>query len=247
VAVKRFSVRDGAPFIVTDLDAASLASRLNQWAPWRHQIIFSNGFSTGQLDRREFWTEQPLFKIGRFEREMDLGRVSGGRALDIGCNAGYNSLYIADKYGMTVTGVEMNRRLVEVGSFLRELSGVDGVEFVQADANFFCQTNAFDLVLHLGTLYHLRHPVPSLENCWKSLREGGYFLLETQVYEDDDPLVCKCLLGATSDSSNWWALGRGAIKNLMEAIGFRNIQLVDDFRPAQIGPKMSRLLFLAEK
>jgi len=229
------------------MSAGSLATMLKKWSPWRHQVMFSNGFSTQELDRGPFWTEQPFCKIERFERVMDKDRLRGGRALDIGCNVGYNSLYIADKYGMTVTGVEINQRIVGAAKFLRELSGVKGVDFVQGDANFFLRKNEFDLVLHLGTLYHLRHPVLSLENCWNSLRGGGYFLLETQAYEDDDPLVSKCLVGATPDPSNWWALGRGAINNVMNAIGFRNVRLVAEFRPPEIGPKMSRLLFLAEK
>jgi 2-polyprenyl-3-methyl-5-hydroxy-6-metoxy-1,4-benzoquinol methylase len=245
--MKKFSVRNGAPYIETDLDAASLASKLKKWAPWRHQIIFSNGVATGQFDRGPFWTEQPLFKIERFERQIDLGRLKGGRALDIGCNIGYNSLYLGNKYGMTVTGVEMDHRLLEVASFLKELSGVEGVDFVQGDANFFCQANTFDLSLHLGTLYHLRHPVLSLENCWNSLRDDGSLFLETQAFEDEDPLVCKCMLGTTPDPTNWWALGQGAIMSLMDRIGFRNMRLVDKIRPSSIGPKMSRLLFIAEK
>ncbi|MFL5245930.1 MAG: class I SAM-dependent methyltransferase [Gemmataceae bacterium] len=243
----KFDVRDGAPFIETAWNANELAAQLQQWAPWRHRIVFSNGVSTVDLDRGELWTERPLGKVLKFEPELTLGSAQGGRALDLGCNAGYNALYLASKYGMTVTGVDSAERHVSVARSLAELSGTHGATFVQADANTYWEPDAFDLILHLGTLYHLRHPMLSLDNCVTSLRKGGRIALETQGYEGDDPLACKCLIGATPDPTNWWALGAGALKYMMEASGLKNVRLVGTSRVAKLGPNMPRYHLIGQK
>ena len=92
----------------------------------------------------------------------------------------------------------------------------------------------FDVVLFLGVLYHLRHPLLALER----LREvtGELLVLETHVellptrrpvaalYPRDELMA---------DASNWWGPNVAACKGLLEAAGFSDVQVVFPRSPAR--------------
>ncbi len=74
----------------TTLAPEALKKKLRRWEPWGHRIDFDNGVSTKNLKRRIPFSEQPLNKFSVVEAAIPFGDISGGRLLDIGCNAGYN-------------------------------------------------------------------------------------------------------------------------------------------------------------
>lgn len=79
----------------------------------------------------------------------------GGRILDVGAGAGEYSLYFARK-GYQVSALELTR--TNIKAFERKLQPEDAIDLVQGNAVDLSryEDNAFDAVLVLGPLYHLR-------------------------------------------------------------------------------------------
>lgn len=208
----------GRVLIDAAVDAEELRRTLKAHEPWRHKIDFTNGVSTTDFCSARLLNATPTRKIQLFERS--LGPLSGyRRALDVGCNAGYNSLYLASRYGMQVLGLDHLPRHIQVAAELAQIAGVGGCRFQQGDAESFRDPEGFDLILHFGTLYHLKNPVRALETALANLRPGGLMLIETQLYGFPWSRKAAYIRGQGGDHSNWWALGEAALKDICGALG----------------------------
>ena len=193
---------------------------LKKYAPWRHRIDFKGGVSSTDYENFKPFNAAPTWKIQR--AEMDVGEFSAyRRALDIGCNAGYNSIYLAARYGMEVIGVDFWKRHVEVSTELARLAGVQGCKFMVGNAETFHDPVGFDLIIHFGTLYHLKNPVLALETALKNLRPGGMMLIETQLYGEPHETRAEFIYGQGGDNTDWWALGEQSLIKMCEVFGAR--------------------------
>jgi tRNA1(Val) A37 N6-methylase TrmN6 len=50
-----------------------------------------------------------LNKIKMVEKAVPDFAKEGGRAMDVGSNIGYNSLYLASRYSMSVMGIDVTK------------------------------------------------------------------------------------------------------------------------------------------
>ena len=87
----------------------------------------------------------------------------------------------------------------------------------------------FDLVLFLGVLYHMRHPLLALERV-ASVTEKQ-LILETHV----DMLLCKKPAVAfypeaelNNDPTNWFGPNAAAVEAMIKSVGFRKIKVVTE-------------------
>ncbi len=232
----------------TPLSPEELRDRLQKWEPWSIRVDFSNGISTKDFKRRVPFSEHPLSKFGVVEAAIPFANLSGARMLDVGCNAGYNSVNAAAKYKLSCTGIDVVPRHVEVSRFFADLAGVDA-QFHMGSAETFSRPQEFDVVLHFGTLYHLPNPMLSLKTSFDNLRPGGYFALETQVYDHPhDPNICYFMHMQNNDHTNFWAPSTSVLTKCMELQGFRDIRQLLKVVPAQgLAEYMSRIILVARK
>ncbi len=231
----------------TALSPEALRDKLHAWEPWSHRVDFDNGVSTMECVHRFPFSAEPLNKFGLAERVVPFGELTGGHLLDLGSNAGYNSIHAALKYRMYPTGVDYDPKLIEASRFLADLAGVEA-EFVLENAERFCRPGAFDIALHFGTLYHLPNPLFSLQNTFHSLKPGGYLALETQVYDHpSDPNLCYFMHMQNNDASNFWALSTPVLKKSMDLIGFREVVDVMRVTLPTLAQYMTRLVLVARK
>lgn len=168
--------------------------------------------------------------------------------LDIGCNAGYNSLYAAAKYGLSCVGIDVVPRHIEVSCFLSRIAGIEA-QFLLGSAESFSRREEFDIALHFGTLYHLPNPLLSLKMTFDNLRPGGYLALETQVYDHpDDSSICYFMHMQNDDQTNFWALSTDVLTKCLRLLGFGEIQQCLKIVPAAgLAEYMSRIVFVARK
>ena len=232
----------------TSLPPEKLRDRLKNWEPWRIRVDFSNGVSTKDFKRLTPFNEHPLNKFSVVEAAIPFAELSGGKLLDIGCNAGYNSIHAAAKYGVSSTGVDVVPRHIEVSRFFSELAGVDA-KFHIGSAESFSRPKEFNVVLHFGTLYHLPNPVLSLQVTFNNLRPGGHLALETQVYDHpEDPNICYFMYMQNSDRTNFWALSTSVLTKCLELLGFREIRQLLKVVPTKgLAEHMSRIILVARK
>lgn len=99
-------------------------------------------------------------------------------------------------------------------------------DFMTADLE---SLGTFDVVLFLGVLYHLRHPLLALERLARVTADVAVIETHAAVYAGfEDIAVCQFLehdeLG--SDPTNWWSPNRVALEALCRAAGFTSVDVV---------------------
>ena len=233
----------------TSLSPQALQEKLRLWEPWNHRLDFDNGVSTLNCARLTLFSESPLKKFRDADLAVPFGQLAGGRLLDIGCNAGYNSIHAALKHQFAATGIDVIPRHVEAARFLAGLANAP-CQFELASAETFSRPGEFDVVLHFGTLYHLPNPLLSLQRSFENLKLGGYIALETQVYDHpEDPNICYFMYGQNNDTTNFWALSTPVLKKDLELIGFTDVQEVKKaaLPSGSKAQHMARIIVVARK
>ena len=128
--------------------------------PWFHNLHLPGGVQTAP--------DHPLGDFPAFKWRQIAPHVpselTGARALDIGCNAGFYSFELAAR-GASVLAVDVDEHYLRQAEWARGQFGLeDRVELrrlhVYDLAGF---DRRFDLVLFLGVLYHLRYPLLALD------------------------------------------------------------------------------------
>ncbi len=100
-----------------------------------------------------------------------------GRALDIGCGTGVNSVYMA-QHGYSVTAVDFVPQALPFGIRRAEREGVK-IEFVAADITKFETAGNFDLILDFGCFHGFNEKDRLLyrDKLLSWLAEGGQYVL----------------------------------------------------------------------
>lgn len=109
---------------------------------------------------------------------VESGRITPCRAIDLGCGAGANSIYLAQK-GFDVTGVDYAEAAIEKAQARAKDTGVQ-IEFVVDDlTNLQRVSGTYDFLLDYGVLDDLRLPQrePYVENILPLTHAGSRFLL----------------------------------------------------------------------
>jgi tRNA (mo5U34)-methyltransferase len=90
----------------------------------------------------------------------------------------------------------------------------------------------FDLVLFLGVLYHVRHPLLALERVADVTREQ--LVLETHVdltWLRRPAVAFYPTLELDWDPTNWWGPNPAAVEAMLHAVGFRRVEMVTPNTP----------------
>ena len=90
--------------------------------------------------------------------------LSGWRALDVGCNAGYYSFELARR-GAQVTAVDFDARYLRQARWAAAQLGLcHNVAFRRLHVYELArEPTRYDLVWFMGVAYHLRHPLLALD------------------------------------------------------------------------------------
>lgn len=194
---------------------------------WFHQINLGNGIVTPGFDR----SPQRLKKI-RLPEDL-----RGKTVLDIGAFDGYFSFEVEkrgakvlamDEYAWegkypwpsdfkgTKKGFELAKKILK--------SKVKDIKMNVYDLS--PKIGTFDLVLFLGVLYHLQHPLLALQKIAQVTREQ--LILETHV----DSLLSKrpaMTFYPTNEldnfPTNWWGPNPEAVVAMLKTAGFKKIKV----------------------
>ncbi|MFD3353613.1 class I SAM-dependent methyltransferase [Streptomyces fradiae] len=132
--------------------------------------LFASGSGPGRLatgDGKDFWDRfyadrsRPVpFFVAKPDESLatylDQGLIAPGRALDLGCGAGRNALFLASR-GFEVDAVDLSPAAIAWAEDRAHRAGVD-VRFLCGDAFAFAATalsGPYDLVVDSGCFHHL--------------------------------------------------------------------------------------------
>jgi ubiquinone/menaquinone biosynthesis C-methylase UbiE len=98
-----------------------------------------------------------------------------GVALELGCGAGFSSAHLASRYGMRVSGTDVDKGNVETA--VRKNVGVENLHFLVSDATALPFDDAsFDLVLAQNVFHHISDWRTAAREVARVIRPGGLFL-----------------------------------------------------------------------
>jgi tRNA (mo5U34)-methyltransferase len=86
----------------------------------------------------------------------------------------------------------------------------------------------FDVVLYLGVLYHMRHPLLALERLVKVTREVAIIETQAAQFRGLERLpICQLIEGdeLNADPTNWWTFNEAALLSLCRAAGFARAEV----------------------
>jgi SAM-dependent methyltransferase len=160
---------------------------------------------------------------------MTGGSLTGKTVLDVGCNCGFWSLQARRLSAESVLGIEGSQKNVDQANFVLELTGIDGIRFEQGNAYELSRERhgEFDVVLYLGLLYHLEHPVLALERLYETTAKLA--VIDTTVVPDSGAL-CRIHTDVAHEQnySNRLAMipSRAAVAAMLHHVGFRTVMLI---------------------
>lgn len=178
------------------------------------KLNYSNENYSYFQDHYEYWRAKRIVAIVEHYGENFF---KGKKILELGC--GYGDIgKVLISIGAEVIFCEGRQEHVNI---LKKRFPNNRVYKINLENEWFFDNEKFDLILHLGVLYHLDNFEYSLEKCFLS---SDNMVLETEVCDSDDPeLVLK--ISENSEGYDQSLIGKGSrpSANYLENIFNKNL------------------------
>lgn len=214
---------------------AVIARRIRELGPWFHNMLLA-GVQTAP---DHFLGDYPRLKWEHFASAIPED-LRGRTVLDIGCNAGFYSIEMKRRGADRVVGIDWDPRYLAQARFAAEVSGVE-IELERLSVyDVAALGQRFDIVLFMGVLYHLRHPLLALDLLYEhvvsdlmvfqSMQRGpgdvpalaeDYPFTERAIFETPGyPLLYFVERKYSADPTNWWIPNRSGVEAMLRSAGF---------------------------
>ena len=188
-----------------------------------------------------FLGDFPAIKWERFAHMLPQD-LTGKSVLDIGCNAGFYSFEMKRRGASRVLGIDFDDYYLNQARFAARVLGHQDVEFRRMTVyDVGALGERFDVVLLLGLIYHLRHPLLVLDLVhehvardllvYQSLQRGSaeiepvqpdYDFWETEVFERPGyPRLHFIEDKYSHDETNWWVPNAACSAAMLRSAGFQ--------------------------
>jgi tRNA (mo5U34)-methyltransferase len=216
-----------------------IQKRIRQLGPWFHNMELG-GVQTAP---EHFLGDYPRFKFRNFEHILP-GDLTGKRVLDIGCNGGFYSIEMKRRGAERVLAIDYDETYLAQARFAAEVCGMD-IEFARLSVYDVAQIGEkFDLVIFMGVLYHLRHPLLALDlirehvardlMLFQSMQRGDpgempierdYSFEQTDIFEDSRfPRMFFIERRYAKDPTNWWIPNAACVEAMLRSAGFKILE-----------------------
>jgi tRNA (mo5U34)-methyltransferase len=224
---------------MADLSAAAITQRIRQLGPWFHNLDL-RGVRTAP---DHFLGDYPAVKWRRFAEALPAD-LRGRTVLDIGCNGGFYAIEMKRRGADRVVGIDHDPDYLAQARFAAEVCEVE-IEFHELSIyDVGALGERFDLVLFLGVLYHLRHPLLALDLIhehvardllvFQSMQRGSaeiepvaadYDITEVGIFEQPGfPRLHFIEQRYSRDQTNWWLPNRACTEAMLRSTGFEILE-----------------------
>jgi tRNA (mo5U34)-methyltransferase len=221
---------------MTDFSPRDIERRVRDLGQWFHNLDL-RGVQTAP---EHFLGDYPNVKWQKFAHAVP-DDLSGKSVLDVGCNAGFYSIEMKKRGAARVVGVDSDETYLDQGRFAAEVSGFPDIEFRNLSVyDVGTLGQRFDVVIFMGVLYHLRHPLLALDTLYdaavadllvfQSMQRGSGELMDLA---DDYPFWETAVFDAgaypkmhfvekryADDPTNWWIPNRACVEAMLRSAGF---------------------------
>jgi tRNA (mo5U34)-methyltransferase len=211
--------------------------------PWFHNLDLE-GVRTAP---EHFLGDYPAIKWRTFADAIPQD-LTGKSVLDIGCNGGFYSIEMKKRGAARVLGIDFDEDYLGQARFAASVTGFD-IEFRQLSVyDVGALGERFDVVLFMGVLYHLRHPLLALDLIhehvahdlfvFQSMQRGSpevepveenYDFWQTQPFERPGfPKLHFIERRYANDPTNWWVPNRACTEAMLRSTGFEILRHPDE-------------------
>ena len=195
---------------------------LTKLGPWFHNVPLTRTIGT-----RPELPEHPANRWSAIDPFVPRD-LTGKTVLDIGVNAGFFSLELKRRGAARVIGIDIIPFILAQTRFTSHWFELP-IELLEWDVYDVDSLGTFDVVVFLGVLYHLKHPLYALEKIEKACSGTFYFqsvvrgclgdfepeedypISETAVFDRPEyPKLYFIEKSFNADASNWWMATRAA-------------------------------------
>src|SRR5690349_3479826 len=217
------------------LSQDQIRQRVAELGQWFHNLDLG-GVKTAP---NHFLGDYPEVKWRRFASSIP-NDLTGKTVLDIGCNAGFYAIEMKRRGADRVVGIDSDPTYLAQARFAAEISGVE-LELRELDVYDVGRLGErFDLVLFMGVLYHLRHPLLALDRIHQHVAgdlmlfqsmlrgsdtvlplDGDYDFWAASMFEDPGyPRLHFVEASYAGDPTNWWIPNRACAEAMLRSAGF---------------------------
>lgn len=217
------------------LTREQIEEKIRSLGSWFHNLDLG-GVKTAP---EHFLGDYPQVKWERFAHSIPAN-LEGKNVLDVGCNAGFYSIEMKRRGASRVVGIDSDPKYLAQARFAAEVNEVE-IEFremsVYEVATF---GERFDIVLFMGVLYHLRHPLLALDLLYEhavgdvlifqSMQRGtsdvdkleqNYPFSEETIFERPGyPKLYFVEEEYADDWTNWWIPNLACAEAMLRSAGF---------------------------
>ncbi|MGE5519967.1 MAG: TIGR04290 family methyltransferase [Candidatus Dadabacteria bacterium] len=212
-----------------------ISENIKKYGQWFHNIDL-NGVKTAP---DHFLGDYPNVKFQSFAHALPTN-LKGKTVLDIGCNAGFYSIEMKKRGAKRVLGIDSDERYLAQAGFAAELLEAD-IEFRQMSVyDVGTLGEKFDIVIFMGVLYHLRHPLLALDLLYdnvvndllifQSMQRGSslvapvqpdYDFWEMDIFDSPHfPHMHFIEHRYSNDPTNWWIPNKACMEAMLRSSGF---------------------------
>ena len=210
--------------------------RARELGQWFHNLDL-HGVRTAP---EHFLGDFPAVKWARFAHAVPAD-LTGKSVLDVGCNGGFYSMEMKRRGASRVVGIDFDDYYLDQARFAADVLGHDDVEFRKLSVyDVGALGERFDVVIFMGLLYHLRHPLLALDLIrehvaddlliYQSMQRGSpavepladdYDFFETDMFDRPGyPKLHFIEKRYSHDETNWWAPNAACSAAMLRSAGF---------------------------
>lgn len=225
------------------LSTEQIRQRVEELGEWFHNLDLG-GVKTAP---DHFLGDYPQIKWQQFSSAVPKD-LTGKSVLDVGCNAGFYSIQMKRRGAARVVAIDTDEQYLEQARFAAKISEAE-IEFRKLSVYRVGDLRErFDLVLFMGVLYHLRHPLLALELLHEhvvadllvaqSLLRGArdkmevprdFPFWETEIFgRDEFPRMYFVEQRFANDPTNWWIPNRSCFEAMLRSAGFEILDHPED-------------------
>src|SRR5436305_6382772 len=217
------------------LSDREIREKVEALGPWFHNLDL-HGTRTAPS---HFLGDYAAIKWRHFANALPAD-LTGKSVLDIGCNAGFYAMEMKRRGAARVLGLDSKEEYLAQARFAADVNELD-IEFRNLSVyEVGALGEKFDVVLFMGVLYHLRHPLLALDLSrehavrellvFQSMQRGssetGQFAEDYDFWDKDAfdlpefPKLHFIEHRYAGDPTNWWVPNRACAEAMLRSAGF---------------------------